>query len=232
MPTFKEDLHLGHKTPLVQTDDIDQHAITFDKIAPRNVHLTQLGDDVKQLMTSVRGYNAVASANVIEVGVQSQITIVATCLTPCISITISRGEIVVAQGSGTELEFTDTITPLSSDVINYTATFNINGQNKEALVTVSPVYPIYYGSGSEYTDADTKAPIQATPSGEYEVTIENAGDHVVFCVPSSTELGKATMNGILFPFNDPVDVQIQHIPYKAYISEYAYEAGKINLVIS
>lgn len=232
MPTYKEDLHLGHKTPLVQTDDIDQHAITFDKIAPRNVHLTQLGDDVKQLMTSVRGYNAVASANVIEVGVQSQITIVATCLTPCISITMSRGEIVVAQGSGTELEFTDTITPLSSDVINYTTTFNINGQNKEAVVTVNPVYPIYYGSGNTYTDADQKAPIQASPAGEYEVNVENTGDHVVFCIPASMELGNTYMNSIQFPFNAPVDVLRNSIPYKLYTSEYAYEAGKINLVIS
>ena len=229
MPTYRKDLHSGQKVPLVETDDIAKHAITTDKIAPKNVHLTQLGDDVKQLMTSVRGYNAVASANVIEAGVQSQITIVATCLTPCISITISRGGIVVAQGSGTELEFTDTITPLSSDVINYSVTFNINGQNKEALVTVNPVYPIYYGSGSEYTDADTKAPIKASPAGEYDITVKNTGDKVIFCIPSSMELGKVTMNGILFPFNDPVEYNPY---YKAYISEYAYEAGTINLVIS
>jgi hypothetical protein len=232
MPTYKEDLHLGHKLPVMQTDDIDQYAVTSDKIMPGGVHLTQLGDDVKQLMTSVRGYSAVASAKVIEVGVQSQITIVATCLTPCDSIIINRGGIVVAQGSGTELEFTDTITPISSDVINYLVTFNINGQNKEALVTVSPVYPIYYGSGSEYADADTKAPIKASPAGKYEVTIENTSDHVVFCIPANMEFGNAYMNGILFPFNTPIDVLRNNTPYKFYVSEYAYEAGTINLVIS
>ena len=232
MPTYREDLHLGHDVPLMETDDIAKHAITSDKIMPGGIHLTQLGDDVKQLMTSVRGYNVVASTKVIEIGVQSQITIVATCLTPCELITIVRGGIIVAQGSGTELEFTDVITPVSADEINYTTTFNINGQNKEAVVTVNPVYPIYYGSGNTYTDADQKAPIQASPAGEYEVNVDNTGDHVVFCIPASMELGNAYMNSIQFPFNAPVDVLRNSIPYKLYTSEYAYEAGEINLVIS
>lgn len=34
MPTFREDLHLGHKTPLIETDDIIDGAVTGDKIAP------------------------------------------------------------------------------------------------------------------------------------------------------------------------------------------------------
>lgn len=33
MPTFREDLHLGHKVPTVETDDIVNRAITSDKIA-------------------------------------------------------------------------------------------------------------------------------------------------------------------------------------------------------
>ena len=33
MPTFKEDLHLGHKVPLIESDDISDGAITSDKIA-------------------------------------------------------------------------------------------------------------------------------------------------------------------------------------------------------
>lgn len=32
MPTYREDLHLGHKVPLVETDDIIRGAITSDKI--------------------------------------------------------------------------------------------------------------------------------------------------------------------------------------------------------
>jgi hypothetical protein len=33
MPTFREDLHLGHKVPMVDTDDIVDRSITSDKIA-------------------------------------------------------------------------------------------------------------------------------------------------------------------------------------------------------
>lgn len=34
MPTFREDLHLGHKVPLVDTDDISNGAVTPEKLAP------------------------------------------------------------------------------------------------------------------------------------------------------------------------------------------------------
>lgn len=224
--------HIGRYRVLIQGRDMANGAVTSEKLAPSAIHLSHLGKDVKQLMTSVRSVDILVSKQIIEVGKQSQIAIMATCLEPATSIKIVRGGVVVAQGSGTELEFVDTLTPVAANMIEYTAIFVINGVTKEAYATVNAVYPIYYGSGDDYTDADMKGPIQASPAGEYEVTVQNTGDHVVFCVPSSMELGSATMNGILFPFNAPVDFQRNYIPYKLYVSEYAYEAGKINLVIS
>lgn len=35
MPTFREDLHLGHKVPTVETDDLTNKSVTGDKIADR-----------------------------------------------------------------------------------------------------------------------------------------------------------------------------------------------------
>lgn len=224
--------HIGRFRVLIQGRDIANGAVTSEKLEHNAIHLSHLGKDVKQLMTSVRSVDVIVSQQIIEVGKQSQVAILATCLEPATSIKIVRGGVVVAQGSGTELEFVDTLTPVAANMIEYTAIFVINGVTKEAYATINAVYPIYYGSGDDYTDADTKAPIQETPAGKYEVTIENIGDHVVFCIPASMELGYATMNGILFPFNAPVEVQNGGIPYKVYISEYGYETGKINLVIS
>lgn len=232
MTTFREDLHLGHKTPLVQTDDISDKAINSDKIDNEAIHLSHLGKDVMQLMSTIKSTDIFVSKDTIEVGKTSSVVIMASCLERAESIKIERGGIVIAQGSGTELEFVDTLTPVAANMIEYTAIFVINGVTKEAYDTVNAVYPIYYGSGDDYTDADTKASIRATPAGEYDIIVRNTGDKVIFCIPSSMELGKVTMNGILFPFNAPIDFQRDYIPYKLYVSEYAYETGKINLVIS
>lgn len=44
MPTFREDLHVGHKVPLVETDDIMDGGITTDKLADRAVTNPKIGD--------------------------------------------------------------------------------------------------------------------------------------------------------------------------------------------
>jgi hypothetical protein len=223
---------LGHKVAVLETDDISDKAINSNKIDSEAIHLSHLGKDVMQLMSTIKSTDIFVSKDTIEVGKTSSVVIVASCLERAESIRIERGGIVIALGSGTELEFVDTLTPVAANMIEYTAIFVINGVTKKAYVTVNAVYPFYYGSGDDYTDADTKAPIKASPAGKYEVTIENTSDHVVFCIPANMEFGNAYMNGILFPFNAPVDVLRNSIPYKLYTSEYAYEAGEINLVIS
>lgn len=45
MSTFREDIHLGHKVPLVETDDIKDGAITTDKLADGSVTEEKLADD-------------------------------------------------------------------------------------------------------------------------------------------------------------------------------------------
>lgn len=44
MPTFREDLHVGHKVPLVETDDIMDGGITTDKLEDRAVTNPKIGD--------------------------------------------------------------------------------------------------------------------------------------------------------------------------------------------
>ena len=38
MPTYRDDLHLGHKVPMVETDDITNKSVTGDKIADRVIN--------------------------------------------------------------------------------------------------------------------------------------------------------------------------------------------------
>lgn len=42
MPTFREDLKLGTKVPLIKTDDISDRAVTNDKLADGAVSGTKL----------------------------------------------------------------------------------------------------------------------------------------------------------------------------------------------
>lgn len=51
MPTFREDLHLGHKVPLIGIDDIVNSAITTEKIKDKAVTPEKLSDDVKPFIT-------------------------------------------------------------------------------------------------------------------------------------------------------------------------------------
>ena len=46
MPTYREDMHTGHKVPLVETDDISNGAITVEKLADQAVDARTLNDSV------------------------------------------------------------------------------------------------------------------------------------------------------------------------------------------
>lgn len=45
MPTYREDMHTGHKVPLVETDDIMKGAVTTDKLADNAVTESKLADN-------------------------------------------------------------------------------------------------------------------------------------------------------------------------------------------
>ena len=43
MPTYREDVHTGHKVPLVETDDISKRAITPSKLSPEVIEMIKKG---------------------------------------------------------------------------------------------------------------------------------------------------------------------------------------------
>ena len=57
MPTYREDLHLGHKVPLIESDDISNEAITPEKLDPSTINVLmgpvkEITDDLQNQIDS------------------------------------------------------------------------------------------------------------------------------------------------------------------------------------
>jgi len=173
-----------------------------------------------------------ASPNPIFAGTQSTISLTASVSTSASSITIKKGDTVLATGSGTSLSATDTITPASAGNTNYTAEFAIGGLTKTASRSVSAVYPIRIGTGSSYVEGTALTTPKTSPAGTYNVTVANDGEYVYFNVPSTMSINGATMGGFEFPLEAPQNKTIGGVAYKSYASSNTYDAGTLTIVIS
>lgn len=173
-----------------------------------------------------------ATPSPVLVGTESTINIVASIDTPADSIKIRKGETNIATGSGVSLSCTDTITPDSTGNIPYIAEFALGGLLKSVSKNVVAVYPIMYGAGDEYTDAQTQASARTTPAGTYNIVVQNDEDYVFFVVPRTMSINNATMSGFDFPLQTPVNVEIGSVEYKYYQSGNTYNVGTLTIVIS
>lgn len=55
MPTFREDTKIGGMVPMMKTDDINDQAITKDKIRDGNITLDKLADELRKLLLAAIG---------------------------------------------------------------------------------------------------------------------------------------------------------------------------------
>ena len=173
-----------------------------------------------------------ASPSTVFVGAQSTINLTATVSTSANTITIKQGTTEIATGSGTSLSGSHAITPSAAGNVQFNADFVIGGMTKQATRNVVAVYPIKYGAGDDYTDAQTQASVRSTPAGTYNVTVPNNGDYVFFVVPRTMSINNAKMGGFDFPLQSPVNVEIDGVEYKYYKSSNTYDAGTLTIVIS
>lgn len=173
-----------------------------------------------------------ATPSPVLVGAGNTINIVASIDTPADSIKIKKGETVIATGSGVSLSCTDTIVPNVAGNIPYTAEFTLGGLLKPVGKNVVAVYPVKYGAGDDYTDAQTLASARTTPTGTYNIVVPNDGDYVFFVVPRTMSINSAKMSGFDFPLQTPVNVEIGGVEYKYYQSGNTYNAGTLTIVIS
>ena len=205
--------------------------------------------------------NLSASPSPIFVGAQRTISLSATC-SAAATIVIKKGSIVLATGSGTSLSASDTITPDSAgntsscrgiggfisscnfsssgttqDRISFCcarvhAEFTIGSIHKTASRSVTAVYPIRIGTGTEYVDGTPLTTPKTSPAGTYNVTVANDGEYVYFNVPSTMTINGATMGGFEFPLEAPASKTIGGVSYKSYRSSNTYDAGTLTIVIS
>ena len=173
-----------------------------------------------------------ASPSPVFVGVQSNISLAATTNTQATSIKIMKGSTEIASGSGMSLNGSDTITPSAAGSTTYLADFTIAGLHKQATKNVVAVYPIKYGAGQAYTDAQNQASARTTPAGTYNVVVAQNEDYVFFVVPRTMNISSAEMSGFDFPLQAPVNVEIDGVEYKYYQSSNTYDAGTLTIVIS
>lgn len=167
------------------------------------------------------------SSPIVTSGTDATVNLSASCSTDADTITIKRGEEVIATGSGRSLSFIDTIA-LSGTPTVYRADFLIGGLTKNASRSIAAVY---FGAGAAYTDA-TRAIEKTSPAGTYNVTVSENGQYVWFVVPATMTINRATKSGFDFPLEAPENVTIGDVAYKAYRSSNTYDAGTETVVLS
>lgn len=232
MPTYREDLHLGHKVPLVETDDISDKAITSKKMADNSVIWDKLGNDVKTRINAMSSVNLSISPNVIMKDLQSEVYVEALAYYDNDEIRIKRNGIDIAVGSGKTLAITDTITPTGTEDIVYTAEF-IKGDDVKAVDKTLPVaQPIYYGAGQTIEDATNVASPRTSVNGEYHIAVTADGSYLFFIVPNSMTINRVTMNSFEVGFDEPTTEIIPGYPYKVYKSSDAYNQFDEILIVS
>ena len=215
---------------LTDKDYVD--GLVSDEQSARRDADADLQNQINAIVNDKAVVNLSATPSPIFVGVEKLITLVATSDMEATSIKIKKGDTELASGSGFNLTGYDTLTPSEAGNTTYQAVFTIAGLNKPATKNVVAVYPIYFGAGQAYTDAQYQASATTSPAGTYNVPVMNDGDYVFFVVPSTMTINKATMSGFDFPLQAPTSVEIEGVFYKSYQSSNTYITGTLNIIIS
>lgn len=227
---FEYNIHVGRFKVLIQGKDIAPGSVTTRILGDGSVTYDKLASDVRNRIESSL-YNIAITPEVINRGSQSTIQIDAFCFNAADIIKIKRNGIDIAVGSGTSLTYTDTITPLDTADIVYTAEFINQAERNVVTRTLGVAQPIYYGAGTTYQDATSIAFARTTPKGEYPITVETIDSYLFFVVPANMAVNRVAMNGIAMPMNEPVGVLIDGQNYKAYQSTLKYNRFSETVVL-
>lgn len=192
---------------------------------------TGLQDQIDEIVESGSIQTLTANRSLVEVGQTTSVALNATTSLNALVIRLLKESTQIAQGSGTQLSYTDTLSPVEAGTTTYHAVFEIGSSTKEKTVNVNAVLPIYYGAGANYTAAQTKAPLRTSPVGSYTIAVASTGQYMFFLVPSTMSIRKVTMNGFDVPMQNAVDVVINGFSYKSYQTSNTYDAGAYDLKI-
>lgn len=192
---------------------------------------TSLQDQIDEIAESGSIQTLTANKSLVEVGQTTSVALNATTSLNASVIRLLKESTQITQGSGTQLSYTDSVSPTEAGIITYYALFDIGNSTKEKSINVNAVLPIYYGAGASYTGAQTKAPLRTSPVGSYTIAVGSTGQYMFFLVPSTMSIRKVTMNGFDVPMQNAVDVVINGFSYKSYQTFNTYDAGAYDLKI-
>jgi hypothetical protein len=198
----------------------------------RDTKYEELSDRIDNLVQNSMNVSFTIEPGTIYVGDSSTLTFSVNCINSATSIQVlDPSNNVIASGSGTTLNGSTTVTPSAEGVLKYKATTVINGTTSSVVSNVECVRPIYYGSGSSYTDATNVASIRSTPDGKYIINVSSLDKYIFFVIPQSMTINDVTMNGLTVPMSSS-SVTKNGQPYVAYKSINGYDTGTYNVVLS
>lgn len=189
---------------------------------------------INNLHPGVIGVGITANPNLIYDDSSSNVTITAKMNDNSVAdkIEIKIGDTII----GSENNVSELVV---TQILNGTTTIKAyavqSGFDYNASTKVTGTKPYYIGSGTEYNDVvndSCKQSIKLSPSGTYNVTINNNGDYVFFVIPRTMNINSAKMSGFDFPLQAPQNVEIEGVEYKYYQSANTYDAGTLTIVIS
>lgn len=141
---------------------------------------------------------------------------------------VSRNSQVIVSGTSSVLNYTDTINVSSNT--NYVSTAVVNGKQIQTSQVLVIVGKIYYGSGSNPSDANVQDPTpRETLNGVYNVDVRNNGDHIFIDVPNSMHVNAIKVNGFVLPYSV---VSSSRSGYTCYKSTNTYDAGRLVIELS
>lgn len=195
-------------------------------------NFTSLQNQINQIVGNTLKIDFTLSPNIVFVGDTPTVNINITTDMTVNDILLHKDEELIASGSGTSLTYTDVNEePLESN-INYSVTCNVNNVNKTANKTLNVVNKIYYGAGTNYTDAVTIYSPSTNPKGHYNINVQTSGSYIYFNIPNYMEINNATLSGFEFPLDEPTTVSIDNTEYKSYRSSNMVDAGTYEIIIS
>lgn len=194
--------------------------------------MDDMQDQIDAIIRSQSNITISLNPSVIYAGVATTVQINASISTigTVSTFTLSRNGSQIAQSTSASVAGTTSVNETGNQTIVADAQIKSSHVTKNATLYV--VYPIYYGGGSAYTDATTKAAPRTSPAGTYNVNVPANGKYVFFNVPASMSINKATVSGFDMPLNTPVNVTIDGQSYKSYKSVNTYDAGTLTVVLS
>lgn len=171
-------------TPLAGTDEI----LDDDLGMTQNDINASLQSQINEIVSGGTTVNLSASPSAVFVGVETAISLTATCSKTATAISISGGNMgTPATGSGTRLTAQDTITADAAGTTAYNAIFTVAGINKSKSASVAAVYPIYYGAAADIADVNYTqlASPRTTPVGATFQQTTTAGQYIFFKIPEN-----------------------------------------------